>query len=44
MAFMNMLAQTYGSNKESLKYIVCAFVMPVVFTDEKSKGACSSYP
>jgi hypothetical protein len=37
MAFMNLLAQTYRSNKESLKYIVCASVMPVVFTDEAER-------
>jgi len=37
MAFMNLLAQTYGSNKESLKYIVRASVVPAAFTDEAER-------
>jgi hypothetical protein len=34
MAFINLLAQTYGVNKESLKYIVHASVVPDDFADE----------
>jgi hypothetical protein len=37
MAFINLLAQMYGSNKESLKYVVRPSIVPLVFTIEAKR-------
>jgi hypothetical protein len=37
MAFINLLAQMYGSNKESLKYVVYPSIVPITFTNEAER-------
>ena len=39
IAFMNLLAQMYKSNKENLKYVVHPSIVPFAFTNEAKRDS-----